>query len=380
MKRLFVLLALFALGCEGRVATQGGYSSVRPYRFIQVVEPSTLEQKLNEVAAEGYRMAVAVRSLQASWAAVMESVDAAQTPYKYLVIGRKEGEDFQAKLNAAATQGFRLVSRSRAQMPVFDLAVMEKEPGERPLKRYLVIGFGVKEAAKGIYTPSMWLKTNPLEYVRGQVEAALKDGYRIERIESGSLIMMEGEVMGRTLDPAGRQEPNLRSAYHTLGNAKPDKLRKRLKKEADSGYTIVDLAPTSLPTWPAVLFQNDALGGESNSSGREYQVFQSAPVDLQKSLNGFADAGYRLLPQVSIPALSLANARAPIQVQHCRLVMEKSKDDSLHYRYLVMITQRISNLDDSLSATAQQGFHLVSMSECESYFTLLLEAKAEVKP
>src|SRR5579864_2944599 len=95
---LLLAIVLFGLGCRTVAAQEHEPDSAPPYRLIQVVEPLTLQEKINGAAGEGYRLAGVIPASGGTTVAVLEKSARPQNDYSYLLLAGKgdavlEGRD-----------------------------------------------------------------------------------------------------------------------------------------------------------------------------------------------------------------------------------------------------------------------------------------------
>jgi len=349
------------------------------YRLLQIVELSTVQEKINETAAKGYRLVGAVPAPGGTWAAIMERVEERSRPYQYLLLARKRDSDFQGQINAVASQGFRLLPRYIAQgitqPPQFDVAWMEKPAVQPAETQYSLISFGVRMAAKASLNPALWADTNPLHYIRPQSNDALRQGFKIERIVPGAVVVMErsrssaGEEAG-SKNPVS--DPDALSRYHTLGHYQAGKLQKRLRQEAMGGYHLFDFAPYAPKMWTAAALEKDE-GGLSASSPAEYSyaAFASKLPALEKDLNSHAAAGYRLFPQSLLGAFQ--PQVHPASPPRCLAVMEKTPGVPGGFQYRVLVAPRLSDLSAELEKAAGGGFRALGIVSFDQSLAVVME-------
>jgi hypothetical protein len=340
------------------------------YRLLQVVEVSAVQDKLNENAADGYRFVGAAPTITGTWAAIMEKVETPAEPYRYLVLARKEQQNYQALINQAASQGFLLLSRSvvqgRANPPQFDLAWMEKPPGQPAATQYMLIGFGMKMSGRATMNPKLWADTNPLHYIRPQINEALEHGYQVERVVPASYVVMVkpsgvDESANVATDPSGKDPM---SRYHTLGSYHAAKLQARLNQEATGGYRLIDLAPYAPPMWTGATL-NKAGAGRC-----EYVAFESELLQLEQNLNAHAAAGFHLYPQ-SLLGFSEQRARPAEHALKLRVVMERDATSRTQYR--VLTARRLAQLGADLEKADGDGFRALGIGSFDENLVVVLE-------
>src|SRR5215831_3280368 len=116
------------------------------YHLIQIVDPVTFLEKVNDSASEGYGL-IAITSAPSSMIAVMERIEHASTRYNYFSIplhgaerkfetAGKTKTTIVEELNAAGARGYRL----RFTLP--NLAVMETSKDARQHYEYVLTSQG----------------------------------------------------------------------------------------------------------------------------------------------------------------------------------------------------------------------------------------------
>jgi len=382
---LGILVALAML--PGANAEHDAPAEATPhYRLLQMVELSSLQEKINETAAEGYRLVGAVPNAGGTWAAIMERVDLLLPPCQYVVLARKEGRDFQGQINEAASQGFLLVPRAvaqgRAVPPQFDLAWMEKPSAPSPTAHYLLIGFGVKASGKAALNPKLWAETNPLHYIRPQLNAALTEGYKIERVVPTAVVVMEKAERDANADKSAPAPPGKDplSRYQTLGDYKADKLDARLKQEAARGFHLIDLAPYAPPMWTGATLEGvEGNIAPARGSRYEYAAFATELTKLEAELNTHAAGEFRLFPQ-SLLGASWQRERPNDPSAHCRVVMERDVTAASEFQYRVIWSQRLSNKAEDIENAADAGFRALGIASFDSDLVVVMEKpRSEVR-
>src|SRR5712692_8881621 len=115
MKRGLLLVVIFAgLGFRTLPVQEPALDAAPHYRLIQVLEASTVQEKINEAASEGYRLVRLIYAPGGTLAAIMEKVGSPSDPFQYVFQEAKPSQrqrafvDLQEQLNARAAQGFHL--------------------------------------------------------------------------------------------------------------------------------------------------------------------------------------------------------------------------------------------------------------------------------
>ena len=207
---LLLVILFFGLGYRADLAQEHAPEAPLRYRLIQVVEALTLQEKIDEAAIEGYRLAGVTPASAGTTVAVLERSGSPDDAYAYVMLTGKGDPAFQEKLNEAGARGFRLLSRDvaldwRLHVPIqlrLAIAWMEKPPGPTQKFEYAVIPFGAKMAAKASLNPKLWAELNPLDYVKPEIKSAEDQGFRLVRIVSGVALIMEKRVTSGSENPS----------------------------------------------------------------------------------------------------------------------------------------------------------------------------------
>jgi len=395
-RRLGLLLAILLAGLGGlslRAQEPAPAGSSR-YRLVQVVEASTLQEKVNEAAKEGYRLAGVAPASAGTTVAVLEKTASPEYAYSYLLLGGKGDPALQQNLNAAGAKGFRLVSRDialdwRTPEPLQLrplLAWMEKAPGPARKFEYAVVPFGVKMSLKAGLNPKLWADFNALDYVRAEIKNAEGQGFRLVRIVSGVALIMEkadnpdDEEPAQTKSSPGVEWPQ---AYRSLSSLKGAKLQRKLQEEASNGYCVVDIDPEAPLIWPAILLDKSRTpltGGTPKPC--TYEVIQKRDLG-EDDFNQAGARGFRLVPQSLnfYGAFQTAQQRenqSPGQpAPEVNAIFEKSAATSQAYHYRNLVASELSVLSASLEQAGAEGYRVVKVDSAKGGGILVIMQKSE---
>ncbi len=362
----FLSLALLAQGPNP--------ASTPHYRLLRLMSAPTVLKRINDVGADGYRVRAVVPEGTASAfsghlstdigaTVILERITSPLESFQYLQITGKGGATLQQRLNEAGAQGFRMLLRDVAPSwgaPMqFVVVWMEKTPGPPKQYQYLVIDMGAKSALKATFNPKLWASTNPLDYVRPELEAASQQGYRVVQLAAGATLVMEKtpEVAAAPqADPTPPSKADSLRPYRSLGYSRPAKLQNELNKAAAEGYRIADLNPQPLPLHPAVLLERVT----NLAQKYEYLALEAKGLSaLEGEINAAAAKGFRLLPHslrftapVYVPRLETIKVRA---------VMEKAPGPSGARQYRIIAKTNHEALYAELMKAAEQRYHVVGL-------------------
>jgi len=329
-----------------------------PYRLIQVIADSTLLGEINVAAGSGYRLASVAPASGGTSVAVLERADGPEATYAYVMFTGKGDAVLQQQLNDSGAKGFRLVSRDIVgdlwdrSHPRSAVVWMEKVAG--PLRKfdYEVIAFGPKMAMKASLNPKLWADTNPLDYVKPEIQRATDRGYRLVWVLSGvALIMERAEAAGNGDSTQAASTP---PPFRSLKNLKGAKLQRELQKAGADSYCIIDIDPMPIPMWPAILLEKNAIppsDGDPEKCG--YEVLDK-PETGEKDLNEAGARGFRLVPQ------SLSSIQSD-QNQHWKFnaILERGRGPARTYHYRVVSAPQLPALSENIARAHEEGFRVV---------------------
>lgn len=361
------LLLLGLLFSSLATAQEPSDSSHTRYRLLRLTDASTVLRRVNEAGLDGYRVRALVpegtnSAMQGHLAAaagatvILERVASGLEPFQYLQITGKGGSTLQQRLNEAGAEGFRVLPRNVTPswgVPM-DFVVLWMEKAPRPSRRhqYLVIDMGARSAFKASFNPKLWASLNPLDYVRPELEAAAQQGYRAVQLLAGTTLVMEKSAEEKT-EPQATTVPadkvESQRPYRSLGYSRPAKLQDKLRHAAVAGYHVADINPNPMPLRPAVLL-------EKASGAYDYRVLEAKGLSaLEKQLNA-APAGFRVLPQ-SLRFSDPINV-ARLEKIKVRAVMEKAPglDGARQYQFLT--TTDYEALYGKMMKASDQGYRV----------------------
>ena len=385
--KLALLLAITFFGLRAwNLSAQSEADAVPRYRLVRVVEASILQEKINEAASDGYRLAGVAPASGGTAVAVLERTSSSHETYGYLLLSGKGDAALQQALNDAGAKGFRLISRDRAldwRAPVAlqlrtVLAWMEKAPDQAKKFEYAVIPFGAKMALKVSLNPKLWADVNPLDYVKPEIAREQQQGFHLVRIVSGVALIMEKsegpdteEATQRKISPGTRQS----QAYRSLKSLKGSKLERKLREAADNGYCVVDIDPQAPPMWPSILL--DKIGTGSPDGAREpcaYKVIQR-PDLREDDFNQSGDGGFHLVPQ----SVNFYGGFQTAQSGQPKFdaIFEKTGAASQAYHYRSVSASQLPELSGKLERAASEGYRAVKVDSMKDGAILVIMQKSE---
>lgn len=342
-------------------------SSHTRYRLLRLTDASTVLRRVNEAGVDGYRVRALVpegtpSGLQGHLAAgagatvILERVASPLEPFQYLQLAGRGGSTLQQRLNEAGAEGYRVLPRNVTPswgVPMeFVVLWMEKAPSPTRRHQYVVIDMGARSAFKASFNPKLWASLNPLDYVRPELEAAAQQGYRVVQLLAGTTLVMEKSYEEKT-EPQAPTVPaaNVESQhpYRSLGYSRPAKLQDELRDAAAAGYHVADINPNPMPLHPAVLL-------EKTSGAYDYLVLEAKGLSaLEKEFNA-APTGFQVLPQ-SLRFSEPVNV-ARLEKIKVRAVMEKAPGLDGARQYQLLTTTNYEALYGKMMKASDQGYRV----------------------
>jgi hypothetical protein len=383
-----LLLVILFLGQRYRADAAQEHEPEAPlrYRLIQVVEASTLQEKIDEAASEGYRLVGVTPASAGTTVAVLERSGSPADVYAYVMLAGKGDPVFQEKLNEAGARGFRLLSRDvaldwRLHVPMqlrLAIAWMEKPPGPTQKFEYAVVPFGVKMATKASLNPKLWADLNPLDYVKPEIKSAEDRGFHLVRIVSGVALIMEKAVTSGSENPSPSRSsaaPGQPEAYRSLTSLRGSKLQRKLLEAAADGYCVVDIDSEAPPIWPAILLdknQTRSANGAAEHCG--YEVIQKRDLG-EADFNQAGARGFRLVPQSLNYYGSFQtaqNGRPEVNA-----IVEKVPAADLVYQYRSVSTPQLTELSEKLEHSGAEGYRVIKVDTVKDGTALVIMQKSE---
>lgn len=363
MKRGVLLGVIFAgLGFRA-LPGQEPKPDLRPrYRLIQVIEASTVQEKINEAAGEGYRLVRLIYAPGGTLAAIMEKVGSPSDPYRYVFQEVKPSQrhrafvDLQEQLNALGAQGFHLHTildaefvgsiRISKRPPFPGLLVMEKPPGQPDPTRYEVLdSFNEKKTA-----------------------SLIDQGFRLAQPASlwRSILIFEKipETQGNSAAQAAQHSMRPSQGYRFL-TSRWSLPEKDLLKAAREGARVVAVFQLGGSPVTAVM---EPMAGLSAPS--EYLVINRERLNSaralklkmsevgEEDLNRAGQNGFQLFQQNSL---------------FIPFLMEKAPGSAKLFQYRFLQSARLSELSQQLEEAGAQGYHVVAMSGMMDGIAIVME-------
>jgi hypothetical protein len=331
------------------------------YHLIQLVDPATFLEKVNDTARQGYRLIV-TSAASGTLAAIMERVEEPSAHYNYLSIpvqgtkskfetAGKTKTEVAEQLNTAGAKGYRVrmtFGAGSAEMP--NLAVMESNSDPRQHYEYALTspsGFGY--------------------FKKDEISGLLAAGYHWAAAVTTFLIF-ERAVESNS-PPANPKERPRESPYHRFTFPENDFVRsnlpeKQLQKLAAKGARVVDFFGSPMQMILAM--------EETVPPGAPYQYLvlkpknQASPLALHLKMSKVEAADLTRAGQQGFRLLRLSATAPPF-------VMEKAPGSTMHYEYHFITASGLSELAEQLNSPDLSAFHVTKMVGTDEGFLVILE-------
>lgn len=356
MKRIFCLLvaATSLLPALELPAQEHSPDPAGRYHLIQIVDPVTFMEKVNDTAGEGYRL-IAITSAPSSMIAVMERIEHASTRYNYLSIPRHDAERkyetagktktrIVEELNAAGTRAYRL----RFTLP--NLAVMETSKDARQHYEYVLTFPGTFGY-----------------YKKDEISGFLRAGYNW----AGSIttfLVFERAVEAESSPDGTKAQPLVTSSrrftFPENNFVRSELPEKQLHKLAGEGAHVIDFfgSPAQM-----ILAMEESI---PPTTPYRYVVLkprnQASPLALRLKMSKVEAADLTRVGQQGFRFLRLSAPAPPF-------VMEKAPDSGKRYEYQLLTATTLPDLAEQLNGPDQSGFNLAKIVSTDEGFLVVLE-------
>jgi hypothetical protein len=102
------------------------------YLLLATVKTSTMQKELDAAAAQGFRVVTGSPTSMGEWAVLLERVADASAPYRYRLLATTKIATMRKELNEAAAEGYRLLPRTMTSkegfLSVEVVMLVEKAP------------------------------------------------------------------------------------------------------------------------------------------------------------------------------------------------------------------------------------------------------------
>jgi hypothetical protein len=344
MRQGVLLGIIFAgVGFQTPPAQKPALDAATHYRLFQVLQSSSVQEKINEAAGQGYRLVRLVNAPGGTVAAIMENVGSPTDPYAYAFQdvktshGHQAVADLQEQLNALGARGFHLQTiLSSNGSPLPGLLVMEKAPGPPSPARYEVLLQGMDS------------------FNKKKIAALIDQGFRLSQSAWLWRPMLIFEKIPETRGNPAIQAVRPSQGYRFLVSRwAPQSLpEKELQKLAAEGERVVvvfqygespitAMEPAARPSAP---YEYLVIKPKRISSALAWRVEWSRVGE--EDLNRAGEKGFRLFQQNTafIPFL-----------------MEKAPGGTERFQYRLLESARLAELSQQLEEARGQGYQVVAM-------------------
>lgn len=321
------------------------------YRLIQVVGSETLQEKIDDASAAGYRLVCIANTPSGSTAVVLKAAGDEGGVYQYalrdLKVAPASIKELPQVLNNTGAKGFRLQAvlsplpyRLRFNVPPA-VVVMEKAPGTVVAREYEVLKGGLDG------------------FKKDKLAALWGDGYRLNQTAwiLASLLIFERNREGGAALPAPSPGSANTVPYRFLVSRWSPVLvpAKEIGKVAQEGYRVVDvfyfdsfraMAAAQAPAAPPGLYQYRILKPEGRQDVGEDE------------LNKAGAEGYRLVR---------------LRTVFASMLMEKTPGESGKFQYRMLNAPRLGEMADQLEQSAEDGFEVATLRPLMDGITVILE-------
>lgn len=371
MKRIVILLAgIVSILIAREAQTQEPTADrLAQYHLIQVVDPNTFVEKINEAAGQGYRLMAMSHASAQSLSAIMERVEKASESYNYLSIpvqglkGKyatpgKVRAEVAEQLNAAGARGYHLrMTFGASGEGIPDVAMMESNSGPQQLYEYALVSPGLF----GYYS-------------NDQLSRLITDGYRWTGTAGGPLLIFEKVTdSSRSLgSPQGRGAAAHQRFEFPENNVIRSHLpEKELRKLAAEGARVIDFFGSPMQM---VLAMESTI---PPSAPYEYVVLKdknlASPLALHVKMSEVEAADLTRVGQQGFRMLRLSATAPPF-------VMEKTPGNTRHYEYQFVSSPRLAKLAEQLNSSSLAGFHVAKMESLGDGFLVIMEKTDGAQP
>jgi|SRR5579859_4259958 len=368
LKRIVVLLASTLIILCPRNAYTQEHSTDQParYHLIQVVDPHTFVEKINEAADQGYRVIAMSHGGVQSLSAIMERVENTSESYNYLSVpvpvpkfatSGKVKTEFEEKLNAAGAKGYQLrMTFGASGEGILDLAIMESNSGPHQLYEYALV------TPRGLFG----------YYSNDQLARLIAAGYRWAGTaggpQQGPLIIFE-KLRGASGSQGSSPGKGPDAAHQRFNFPENNIIRshlpeKELRKLAAEGARVVDFfgSPKQM-----ILAMESTI---PPSAPCEYVVLKNknlaSPLALKAKMSEVEADDLTRAGRQGFRMLRLSATGPPF-------VMEKLPGSATHYEYQFVSSSLLPKLAEQLNDASLAGFHVAKMESFGDNLLVIME-------
>lgn len=170
---------------RGKLRTEPGHR----YLLLSTLKTSTMQKELDAAAAEGFRVVTGSPTATNEWAVLLERVAEPSAPYTYRLLATTKISTMRKELNEAAAEGYRLLPRTMTSksglLSVEVVMLVEKSPNSDSRYEYRLYA------------------TTSEKKMRAEIEKAEAEGFTLAGMVSRGehMVIMEREY-GRGQSPS----------------------------------------------------------------------------------------------------------------------------------------------------------------------------------
>lgn len=354
-----ILAVTFLLPATAILAQQQNPDQPSRYHLLQLVDPATFLEKVNETAGQGYRLIALSSASGGTLAAIMERVQDASAHYNYLSIpvhaakkyetGGKTKAGLAERLNAAGAKAYRLRTMVGPSSELSAFALMESNSDSRQHFEYALASAGTF----GYFN-------------QDEISGLLAAGYHWAGAVNMWPIFERAVEIDRP--PANPPEQLAATSHRRFTFPQNNVIRsnlpeKQLRKLASQGARVVDF----FGSMQMILAMEESV---SPAAPYQYVVLkprnQGSPFSFRANMSKVEAADLTRLGQLGFRFLPLSAPAPPF-------VMEKAPGSSAHYEYQFITTFKLPELAEQLNGPELSAFHVAKMVAADDGILVILE-------
>ena len=333
------------------------------YLLLSTIKTSTMQEELDTAAAAGYRAVVGARTGSSEFAVLLEKVAQPPEVYEYRLLATTRTSTMQEELNDAAADGFHILSRVMMGGQSEIVVLLERPPGPPLYSEYLLLATELTGTLHAELAQAAAQGWNLLGMVRAEEKVGL----------SGEHIVTLGRAADIPRVPGVASLTELRERYLGLATRRTATMQKELAEAAKKGYRVVTASPTSgteleiimeKQAEPADAFEYkliatnraSTLQKELNEEARRgFRLLPQALVGKR----GAGSSGWGSLLGVAGGTVTIPGM-VPDEIV---AVLERAPESTTRYQYLVLDTMRTSTMQEEISTTvSEQAYKVAAMA------------------
>jgi len=342
------------------------------YIVISTRQLSTLKTELAQTVAKGYQViaAAAQSSIPVTrWQNVLlllERLPEEATSPEYWLVDDQE-TSLAARLNGAASAGFRLVPNSAFDRSYYDFwgaLVSSAIPrrGSDYSSHEMIRSYALMERRKNKVPPCRYFLTKLSKPQKHQLYAkGLEEGYRIAGEVSSTAIMENctEPTPGESLYIQENAPAEVSDHFRVFLLRNRKESSKQLEDELSRGFRVLNAGGAIL-----------TLERETAPASPTEHKFHFAKDDAELDKALHSDRGFRF------GSVSWGKPDRLIGSRQMFVVMEKSAEDVSRYEYLTLSDKTGTELQDKINEAAKQGYEPRGLTRCAEKLCAIMERPA----